>query len=300
MIDYEIQEKSIKFKNISDNEIKMKIIGIIAGTDRPMNNFIENTLKSGYWYIPDFNYKGLSCLKIFINEKYSYTLSLPNHLTKFNKYKSKIVGIGLNKTGTTSFAESLSKCGFKLSNVVRDSQDLSHDYHNGNIYSTLSILDYPNYDVYQDLPFSTPGIYKKLYEYRPQDYYTLTIRDNTEQWVNSAYKFFKITLEGLKNNYDSTILDMYYTQEGKIILNRNYRIGLLKDMGINSTLNIKDKLKDVYNKHLDDVNDFFSHKTESNFMIINVSKENELKRVSEYIGFESVDNNFVWVNKSEN
>lgn len=27
MIDYEIQEKSIKFKNISDNEIKMKING---------------------------------------------------------------------------------------------------------------------------------------------------------------------------------------------------------------------------------------------------------------------------------
>ena len=297
MIDYKFLEDSIKFKNTHYEKINFKIIGIIIGTDIPYENYFQTIINKNAWIIPNFDYKGFSCVKIYINDSYYYTLSLPNYLTQYNKHKSKIVGIGLNKTGTTSFAESLRKCGLKRSNQTRDSQYLTNDVLKGNIYSTISILEHPNYEVYQDMPFSMINTYKTLYEYRPQDYYVLTIRDNVEQWVDSAYNFFSEIWEHRKEEYDPKELSMFYNSINKEIIVRNHRISLLQNWGIDSKLNIKNKLTYVYNKHIDDVTNFFESKISSNFIIVNVSKENELKNLSKYIGFESVENDFVWVNK---
>jgi hypothetical protein len=125
----------------------------------------------------------------------------------------------------------------------------------------------------------------------------LTIRDNVEQWVDSAYNFFSEIWEHSKEEYDPKELDLFYNSINKKIIVRNHRISLLQNWGIDSKLNIKNKLTYVYNKHIDDVTNFFESKISSNFIIVNVSKENELKNFSKYIGFESVENDFVWVNK---
>ena len=69
------------------------------------------------------------------------------------------------------------------------------------------------------------------------------------------------------------------------------------DWGITNTVNLESKLIDVYNRHTDNVFNFFDSKINSRFVSINVSKKNELLRLSKYIDFDTTENDFLWANK---
>jgi hypothetical protein len=220
-------------------------------------------------------------------------------MSTYNKYRPKIVCIGLNKSGTTSFKDSLKQCGLKPFNEVFGHQYLLADIEHRNIHSTLSLLEYPRYDFYEDMPFSLLNVYKNLYIHRPQDYYVLTLRDTTEQWVESAYRYYVNSLDTINLNKDNKPYDIFYHGRGIPNRTRNYLTAQMRNWGINSNVNLKENLKDVYNRHVDDVFDYFDNKIDSNFISINVSKENELKKLSNFVGFETKENNFVWSNKSK-
>ena len=46
-------------------------------------------------------------------------------------------------------------------------------------------------EAFQDVPFSLPNIYKKLYILYPNAKFILTIRDSAEQWYSSLINFQK-------------------------------------------------------------------------------------------------------------
>jgi len=299
MIEYEFTDNNIKFINNTNNDLELKLVGVITGTNITSENFHRSIIKKGTWFIPNFNYLGICSVRIYINGVYNHTLSLPNKFNLYEKNKQKIIGIGLNKTGTTSLSDSLKKEGFKIFNEVYGHQFLLQDVHHGNIHSTISFLENPQFEVYQDTPFSLTNIYKEIYKYRPDDYYILTVRNSTEEWVESAlcmYEnlFLKEKNGNIKINYTNT-----YECENLKVVTTNHLYCLYENWGINGSGDIKNQFRDVYNRHLDDVTNFFSKKIDSNFITINVSKENELKRLSNFIGFETTENDFVWSNKSK-
>lgn len=300
MIDYQFnrEERSIKFISLSKQPIVVRVIGIIKGTNIEDTYANKFTLPSqGSWFIPKANFTPYSSVNIYVNDEYKFTLSLPSFLTESDVSKPNIIGIGLNKTGTTSFRDSMEKCGFKPFNEHFGHQYLVQDVHNGNIYSTLSFLESPLYDLYEDLPFSLTGFYKELYEHRPQDYYVLTTRDSAEQWVDSAIKFYKADIRQINELKDNKFHIIKNVSTNKVKYTKNYLTLQMLNWGIYNDENLESKLKDVYNRHLDEAVNFFESKPNSNFMVVNVSQENELKRVAEKIGFKNVDNNFMWSNK---
>ena len=299
MIDYEFTDNNgVKFINVSPKEYNVKVIGIIIGTNLDYTHYGEFNLKPGNWFIPNIRYDAFSSIKIYIDDVYNFHLSLDNN-KNYNKFKSKIIGIGLNKTGTTSFRDSMGMNGFKVFNEYYGHQYLLQDVHNKNIYSTLSFLESPLFDLYEDLPFSLLNFYKEIYEHRPQDYYVLTVRNNVEEWVESAYKFYSHDINDINLKKDYKIHRITNIGNKQTVLTKNYLTLQMINWGINGSGNIKNQFRDTYNRHLDDVTNFFSKKFNSNFITINVSKENELKRLSNFIGFETTENNFVWSNKSK-
>ena len=300
MIDYEFnkEDKYIKFISLSKKPITVKIVGVIKGTN------IENVYSSkfnlpvyNYWFIPEMDYTPFSSMNVYINDEYYFSLSIPNFLTSANNYKSNIVGIGLNKSGTSSFRDTMAEQGYSPFLEHYGHQYLLQDVHNGNIYSTLSFLDSPLYNLYEDLPFSLTGFYKELYKYRPQDYYVLTIRDDVEQWVDSAIRFYKKDLSKIDGFKDDKVHVIKNNTTNKIKYTKNYLTIQMLNWGITSDKNLESKLKDVYNKHLDDTTNFFESKFNSNFVVINVSKKKELKRLSKIMDFNCSYDDFLWVNK---
>lgn len=302
MVSYEFNEedRNIKFSNLSDKSIQVETVGVIKGTNIEDVNTSKFQLEVyGAWFAPEMNYTAYSSINIYINSEYYFSLSIPNFLTKTNSYKPKIIGIGLNKTGTTSFKDSMAEQGYKPFLEHYGNQYLLQDVHNGNIYSTLSFIESPLYDLYEDLPFSLTGFYKELYKYRPQDYYVLTIRDSVEKWVDSAIKFYKKDLSNINNFKDEKIQITKYHNNTKIKHTKNYLTIQMLNWGIRDNKNLESKLKDVYNRHLDNAVNFFESKLKSNFIIIDVSKENELTKLSNFIGFNTSKNNFLWSNKNK-
>lgn len=298
--DYNFLENGIKLISKSDIPFNIRLVGILTGLNLPYDSFFETKMnKRGYWIIPNFKLIGFSLLEVYINNEFKYTISVPSHLN-YNEKKNKIICIGLNKTGTTSFKDSLSKCGLKVFNEEYGHQYLMQDVHNDNIYSTLSAVENSLYDVYEDAPFSFTNLYKDLFKFRPEDYYVLTIRNSDEEFAESAYKFyFDVIKTHDKGKFNSRYAWKYRTQNKKVIT-LNHINCLMSNWGITHESNLISKLKDVYNKHLDETTNFFEKEKDSKFITINVAKENELKRLSTFVGFNTVDNNFLWSNKSKN
>lgn len=95
--------------------------------------------------------------------------------------KTKIFGIGLNKTGTSTLAECCQILGFRkapyddelLPEVARCDYDRA--------FNTVS-----QYDVFEDWPY--PLMYKVLDEQFPGNKFILTTRKSPEKWVASIQR----------------------------------------------------------------------------------------------------------------
>lgn len=94
----------------------------------------------------------------------------------------KVFGIGLNKTGTTT----LGKCGGILGyRCVSGNRDLLEDVILRNDLSRIrSVVDH--YDLFEDWPY--PLIYRELDQMYPGSKFILTVRKDSETWLNSLKK----------------------------------------------------------------------------------------------------------------
>ena len=297
MIDYNFDNNGVKFTNNGVETVKLSICGIFTGTNIRDGNRIVFLLKKGETKKPEFNYVGYSSIDVYKNDDYLFTLSLHEHLTKGDIHKPNLVCIGLNKTGTTSLRDSLTKQGFSLCDENYGHQFMIQDFHNGNIYTSLSFLESPKFNLYEDLPFSLTKFYQKIYDYRPQDYYILTLRDNVDQWVDSVIRYYYKDLGFIDNKKDNKLYIIQYPSIRRKIITKNYLTLQMYDWGITSTVDLENKLRDVYNRHTNNVFNFFDSKINSKFISIHVSKKDELLRLSKYVDFNTTENDFLWVNK---
>lgn len=309
LITYEILEDNIKITNISDRNIKIGLILRLQGNNAPISNYFHEFKYKGEWMIPFFDYTGCGILSVHENlYKHEETglpvmrellrIIIPKHFTNKSD-KQNVICIGLNKTGTSSFTKDMLDLGYSLC-----PENISHQYafpdaYHENFNSTMSLLDNPRFNLYEDLPFSLPNAYKKIYEKRPNDLYVLTLRNSVDDFVESVKNYYhKYFINENINNFNHR---QYYHHNYFYVDNINLcglHYAFFESWGIQNTDNLENKLKSVYNKHKEDVINFFDSKNNKNFIVIDVSQKSELKKLTNWLNIKNDKSDFSWENKN--
>ncbi len=148
----------------------------------------------------------------------------------------KIFGIGLNKTGTKTLNKCLLNLGFK--NPISCRRDLLIDYRNGDFKKIFEVSD--QNDVFEDWPWCL--IYKELYyRYGSSARYILTKRKTSIAW-----------LESLKSHSER----VHSTEHCRLLAyGHNYPHGF------------EEYHTDFYEKHNDEVRDFFKRNKCENLLL---------------------------------
>lgn len=297
MLSFKILEKSIKFINRTSEPLEVYIAPRLKGSLFPYVSLIRR-FNPGEWWVPDFDWTGCSVVSVFdTSGNELQRIVLPKRFSE-SKNKQNVICVGLNKTGTTSFAGGLESLGYSLFPESLGHNTLFPDVYHSTLGSTITALENERYNLYQDLPFSLPDFYKKIYQIRPEDIYILTVRDSAEQFVKTCLNFYKRQFSyNSIEDFDEKIFYRFNHSNVITIHSDNLFYPKFESWGIKTFDNIEKKLTDVYNKHIDDVVDFFESKYYKNFKIVNVAKSGELENLATWLGKESPTPDFPWLNK---
>lgn len=190
----------------------------------------------------------------------------------------KIFVIGFNKTGTTSLYITLKELGFNMGNQ-KVAEVMAYYMFKNNDFSELKPYT-QSAEAFQDIPFSLPGIYKKLYLLYPNAKFILTIRDSAAQWYTSLINFHKKRFNKLEGNLptidDHMKSNYVFPGYNNFILKNNFNYP-------ETPLYSKLAYVDIYEKHIIDVKAFFKSKKD-NLIVINVSKKGERNRLLKFLG----------------
>ena len=116
-------------------------------------------------------------------------------------HKTKVFGIGLSKTGTTSLARALETMGYR----TRDYLGVTR-YTTGDL-SSIDLQEIDANDAFTDTPI--PSFYKQLDKQYPNSKFILTTRD-MEGWLKSCKKQFTERIVARQNEATAQVhIDLY-------------------------------------------------------------------------------------------
>lgn len=193
-------------------------------------------------------------------------------IRKDQKEIKKIFCIGYNKTGTTSLYRAIEELGFKGCNL-RKGEDLLYSIKANEwneVYKFCSTAQ-----VFKDIPFSLPSVWKKLYETYPNAKFILSERDDADQWFNSIKNFHK---KGFGLSDDPTwedIESIEYVKKGFVAEYMKYTFGK-PDKPYD-----KQSLIESYKLHNSEIKKFFKGK--ENFITVNVSNNDDYQRLCKFL-----------------
>jgi hypothetical protein len=202
------------------------------------------------------------------------------------KSRDKIFCIGYNKSGSSSLAYSIQELGFSLMDLSAGER-LLPSYTKSNLYSTdifsKELLSFSeSADLFKDVPFSLPNVWRIIYDGYPDAKFILSVRDSSEQWFKSITNFHASfatltswkSVNEVKYCYTKTNSTNSFLYDYMISIN-----GKSKEPYNKATLIAS------YNKHNDEVVSFFKNKP--NFIMINVAKDDDYIRLCKFLGKES-------------
>jgi len=251
------------------------------------------------WNVPDKEMlKDCSYITLKVDDYVKKVITLlPNkNLRPINE---KVFCVGLNKTGTSSLAYDLGNLGYKVWGNEENLLHSQHKFSNNSIGTYIDLIEKTEYNFFNDIPLSCPGISERIVELYPSSKFILTVRKNEDKWVNSVKKFwdFHISDEGIKSPPNPYYMDIYVNGNkdilGNSLLNMFTTWNLDKYQG-----SIDDKLRQVYNYH----NESVINKLEEygcDWIEVDVSEKNELKRVTDWLGIDNTKFDFSWINKTK-
>ncbi|MBR8535747.1 hypothetical protein KDU71_09285 [Carboxylicivirga sediminis] len=198
----------------------------------------------------------------------------------------KIFVIGFNKTGTTSVESALKEFDIKLGNQ-REAELLLDNIINDD-FKTLF-----NYclkaEAFQDIPFSLPSIFKILDQKFEGSKFILTVRDSDQQWFESLCKFHgKLWADG-KTPTKADLANAKYIYKGYPLKVINRIFG--------DCYYEAEHYKEVYNKHNNDVIEYFKSRP-NDLLVINAAEKESYKKMCHFIGKTPLRETFEWKNKT--
>ncbi len=176
---------------------------------------------------------------------------------------SKVIGLGFQKTGTSSLREALKILGY---NVKDTSQRALIPILKGNDKKIKRILK--NYNAIEDTPWYI--IYKKLDNWYPKSKFILTIRDE-ESWYKSVSRH----IGDLKNPMHEWIY-------GK---------------GRSLPKHHKENTIHTYKKHVKNVKEYFKDRPKD-LLIVDFSKNEGWKEICEFLNKDTPKTSFPHANKT--
>jgi len=299
-IGYEILKDGFRFFSLTDEEIEVGFIQRLITSNAPIGYHFYTFKQKGEWCIPYFDYTGCGIVTAHHvpSMREFFRVIVPNTFSQKSE-KQNIISLGLNKTGTTSLKKDLVSLGYKLYPEELSHQYVFPDAYQRDYHSTFSALDNPRYNLYQDLPYSIPKIYKKIFREEKNDIYLLTVRNSTEEFVDSFMKYYEKYFQfKSRNKFNQKTryhFNHFYVDD---ITLYNLHYAFFDLWGFEDFQSLEKKVGEVYTKHIDDCVDFFESKNYKNFQIINVSQNGELKKLSSWLGIKSDKEDFSWENKT--
>jgi hypothetical protein len=201
--------------------------------------------------------------------------------------KEKVFVIGFNKTGTTSIKSSLNDLGYIVGDQ-RKAELLMEDVLSGNYKGLIRYCK--GAEAFQDVPFSKPGIFRVMDTHFPNSKFILSIRDNSEQWFESI-KSFQTKLKG-KNGKTPTIED--YKNSQYVYKGWSY---MVHTSTFGEDLFNEQSYRSVYERHVEDVIDYFSSRHQD-LLILNVSKKESYLEMCEFLNVRPKKSSFEWKNRT--
>lgn len=131
----------------------------------------------------------------------------------------KIVGIGMNKTGTTTLAICLTYLGYRHLSCHRESFE---QLRRGDVNAVLRTME--GYDSFEDWPW--PLMYRDIDRRFPDARFILTRRKDPETWFRSLYRYAKHTgpTEYRRYIYGHYTPDGYRDEHIRIYLEHNQAV----------------------------------------------------------------------------
>ncbi|MFW5983428.1 MAG: sulfotransferase [bacterium] len=210
----------------------------------------------------------------------------------FNKDYNKVFCIGFHKTGTSSLAAALRKFGFKMGNQTVGEM-LATDYFRKDYDRIIAFCE--SAEAFQDTPFAFPELFKELDKSFPKSKFILTIRDTPEQWFNSLVRFHTKKYSSDKQNppTEKDLANAIYRYKG---------LPLETKKAYNwpeTPLYEKYNYLKFYNKHINDVTSYFSHRP-NDLLILNVAQPGSYKQLADFLNVPGVKEGerFPWLNKT--
>jgi hypothetical protein len=286
----------IKVTYLGNEPLKVKFIPLLSTIRIPTNSYSFTFNCKNHWFIPNLDYTGCSIFKLEYNNtslEYILPYKITNPSTNSKPYN--VICLGLNKTGTTSLKSGLEKLGYNVMWEALGHQFINADIENGDYSSLYSIINNPKFNAYEDLPFSLKGMCSEIFKIDPKAKYILTLRD-VDKWVNSVIKFYSPSLPYITDPFNNPHTYSQNYSGVKNYITKNWNKLIFKDWGLDSTDNIEQKLKDVYNSHVEEVTNFFKDK--GDLMVLDVSKPNSFKQMADWLGENTNELDFPWLNKS--
>lgn len=205
--------------------------------------------------------------------------------------RSKVFGIGNNKTGTTSLKAAMEELGFIVGGEITDIQ-YSRDWGQRDFSSLVKYCEHAQF--FQDIPFSKPFTYVILDHEFPGSKFILTVRNNPEEWYNSLVKFHSKLWgkDGRVPLKEDLINDTKFYKGFRWERNRIHSPTPEND------LYNKDILIESYKRHNKNVKEYFRHRPED-LLVLNVAKDGSYQKLCGFLGVKSNREKFPWENKTK-
>lgn len=293
---FDIVGDKYRITYLGDKPISVYFTTYLIGFNSPFKTIRFHFDVKGRWFIPVLNYKGCSFISVSNSETKETLFSkiIDKNLSRGRKGQN-IICVGLNKSGTSSFTSAMESFGYQSFSENQQFQFVAPEVYHGDYGKLFSILNNPQFNLFNDKPFSFPKIYQEIYKQRPNDVYVLTLRKDSETWVKSVLNFYD-SVHHKNLLKDSSFMTTRFTDESFRYL-LNPLVTLFDSWGLKNGDDLSTKLLEVYEKHKDDCLEFFKNKP-NNFQVVEIEKKGELKRFTDWLGIENSIEDFPWKNKN--
>lgn len=288
-----------------EDSLKVTVVARLSGSHLPVEKYTHDIIR-GSWFTPYIVLLGCTYLSVEVEgDPRNHWIAIPPSDFVISP-PQKVVCLGLNKSGTTSFTKSVANLGYRF---MEESigEFFGHEILNGFYGNLEDLLRNPRYSAYEDVPFSLPGVGEKIVARFPEYKYVLTVRENSEKWVNSVLNFYpeywytKIGKDGskIRTVYPGGVSHHYADTFHPVLHGHNdllkYTWGI--DLSQSNGGSIRTLLSDIYHRHNIKTEEMLKY-SGVDYLVVDVSRPGEFKRVANWLGHETEIQDFNWENKT--